>query len=67
MTFDGNRKLLGGHALATYLLLMAGLLAGNSASAYTPDDPVILKMVERGIGYLEKVDWAKFGRPKTAN
>ncbi len=35
-------------------------LAAAPALAYTPEDPVVLQMVERGIGFLEAVEAGKF-------
>lgn len=39
----------------TLSLLVVIFVLGSSADAYTPTDPVVTKMVDRGLAYLEKL------------
>ncbi len=59
MTGIGKKRPFGGSALAagaSILVVVASLTLATPSSAYTPNDPVVTKMVDRGIEYLENVD-----------
>ncbi len=63
MTFDCNRGVHGPSRIAMPLILLAGLsvMMSNRAWSYTPEDPIVQSMINRGLAYLEKVEWDKFG------
>ena len=43
--------------MSALVFLLGSMFFGHSALAYTPDDPVVLAMVDKGIAYLEKADY----------
>ncbi len=45
------------HVAVTLILFVACSLPSRRAWSYTPQDPVVQAMVNRGLAYLEGVDW----------
>ena len=62
-TFDCNRVVHRPSRIAMLLMLLAAfsVTLSNRAWSYTPEDPIVQSMIKRGLAYLEKVDWDKFG------
>ena len=49
------------HRLVVLIALSLILSAGRPAFGYTPTDPVVTKMVNQGVSYLENLKETEFG------
>ena len=55
ISLNPNLKSFGGPRKLVIRILLVLIAVSPSVQAYTPTDPVVTKMVDRGLEYLEKL------------